>query len=126
MNQEKVIEAATTAQVVGDTVKESLNGIIEGLTPVAQKLQIPIAELWNWALKHNYAIAAPELLPVIVTPLSLFALIKMYKEAGWKEARCSECGKPEGYHSWNCQCKKPNFTEGINLYFDYYCFCYCD
>lgn len=53
-------------------IKDSIQAVIDGLTPLAQKMQIPIEQLWSWAIKHNYAIAITE---VSFFVLMLIALI---------------------------------------------------
>lgn len=45
-----------------DKIKESIQAVVDGLTPLAQKLQVPIEHLWGWAMKHTYAVAISELL----------------------------------------------------------------
>lgn len=49
-----------------DTIKTSIQAIVDGLTPLAQKLQVPIEGLWKWAIMHNYAVAFENLFGVII------------------------------------------------------------
>lgn len=50
---------------IPETIKNTIQTIIEGLTPLAQKLGIATEFLFKWAVKHNYAVAATDLLPPI-------------------------------------------------------------
>jgi hypothetical protein len=60
-------------------IKESIQAIIDGLTPLAQKMQIPIGNLWEWSIKHNYAVAISQLLffalTIILTGLEIKLII---------------------------------------------------
>src|SRR5687767_9488710 len=44
-----------------DNIKASIQAIIDGLAPLAKQSQIPLEELWSWAIKHNYALAVVDL-----------------------------------------------------------------
>lgn len=41
-------------------IQETIQSVIDGLAPLAQKMQVPIQYLWQWALKRNFAIAVSE------------------------------------------------------------------
>ena len=49
-----------------DQIKASIQAVVDGLTPLAQKLQIPLEGVFGWAIKHNYAVAITYLLPLPV------------------------------------------------------------
>lgn len=40
-----------------ENIKASIQAVVDGLTPLAQKLGVAIEGLWGWAMKHNYAVA---------------------------------------------------------------------
>ncbi len=60
-----------------ETIKQSIQAIVDGLTPLAQKLQIPIEGLFGWAIKHNYALAVSYFLVPLIS-LIIFALLFRY------------------------------------------------
>jgi hypothetical protein len=62
-----------------ETIKQSVQAIIDGLTPLAQKLQIPIEHLWSWALKNNYAEAIFNLIMIALTIILSTAYYKLLK-----------------------------------------------
>ena len=59
-----------------DTIKNSIQAVIDGLTPLAQKLQIPIEGVFKWAIKHNYALAFSQLLTPLIC-IIIFAIISV-------------------------------------------------
>lgn len=63
-----------------DAVKEYIQALIEGLTPLAQKLGIAVEYLFTWAVKHNYAIAGSWLFAFFVT---LVLVILVYRAWKW-------------------------------------------
>lgn len=64
-----------------DVIKNSIQAVIEGLTPLAEKLKIPIEGLWGWALKHNYALAFESVLGAILTGIALYFTTRLIKMA---------------------------------------------
>jgi len=61
---------------VPETIKASLQALVDGLTPLAEKLQVPIESIWTIAIKHNYAIAVSELLTWLICLGILVAIVK--------------------------------------------------
>ena len=59
-----------------NNIKNSVQAVIDGLTPLAQKLQIPIESLWTWGLKHNYAIATAESVGALLSVALFFVGVK--------------------------------------------------
>ena len=37
-----------------NTIKDTIQGVIDGLTPLAQKMQVPLEKLFGWAIRENY------------------------------------------------------------------------
>jgi hypothetical protein len=55
-----------------DQINSSIQAVVSGLTPLAQKLNIPIQDLFQWGLRHNYAVALTDLVPlVLAVPLGV-------------------------------------------------------
>ncbi len=73
-----------------ENIKQTIQAVIDGLTPLAQKLAIPIEYLWVWSVKHTYAVAVAELFPVlifiIITPLFIRAFKKAEKDEWYHES----------------------------------------
>lgn len=63
------------------TIKDSIQAVIDGLTPLAQKLQIPIQYLWIWCEKNNYAVAASEISCLVISLIAIFPLKAFWKFA---------------------------------------------
>src|ERR1051325_196791 len=64
-----------------DTIKNTIQAVIDGLTPLAQKLQVPLEGLWKWGLKHNYAVAIEELFAALLCTVGIYWSIKAIKKA---------------------------------------------
>lgn len=63
-----------------EEIKGSIQAIIDGLAPLAQKLQVPLDQLWAWSVKHNYAIAGVNLVWFLV---SIFVAYGYYRFIKW-------------------------------------------
>jgi len=56
-----------------EQIKMGIQAVVDGLTPLAQKLQIPIEGIFVWAIKHNYAQAAIGLAEAVtVIPIAYY------------------------------------------------------
>ena len=66
-----------------DNIKNSIDAIITGLTPLTQKMGIAIGNFWSWALLHNYAKAISGLVIAVFMFICIiivyFTLIKKAK-----------------------------------------------
>lgn len=62
-----------------DAVKEYIQALIEGLTPLAQKLGIAVEYLFTWAVKHNYAIAGSWVFAFLITCFLGYLVIRAWK-----------------------------------------------
>ena len=47
-------------------IKDSIQAVIEALTPLAQKLQVPLEKLFEWAVRENYVKAVGDGIWVII------------------------------------------------------------
>lgn len=74
-----------------NNIKENIQAVVDGLTPLAQKLQVPIEGLWGWALKHNYAVASVELL---YGATGLLILVLGIKNGKWEKDEYDVVGTP--------------------------------
>ena len=63
-----------------NTIKTSIQAVIDGLTPLAEKLQQPAEKIWEMAIKNNYVVVAQELFATLVFIILCFIL---YKVIGW-------------------------------------------
>ncbi len=48
------------------TIRDSIQAVVDGLTPLADKLQVPIGHLWEWSLKHTYAVIVTDFLEAVL------------------------------------------------------------
>ncbi len=64
-----------------ENIKQTIQAVIDGLTPLAQKPAIPIEYLWVWSVKHTYAVAVAELIPVLIFVIVTLLFIRAYKKA---------------------------------------------
>jgi len=78
-----------------DNIKQSIQAVVDGLTPLAQKLQIPIQNVWAWAIKYNYAIAFQDL-----ATIPLFVLILIFTVLCFKKSKWSSYGDPDNGWAW--------------------------
>ena len=62
-----------------ENVKNTIQAVVDGLTPLAQKLQIPIEGLFGWALRHNYAEAGVGILKGLLMIPTIILYIKFIK-----------------------------------------------
>jgi len=67
-----------------EVIKNSIQAIIDGLTPLAQKLQVPIEGLWGWAIKHNYALATAYLIEPVINIAALIVGLSCLRKANWE------------------------------------------
>lgn len=56
------------------TIRESIQAVVDGLTPLAEKLGVAAESLWGWSIKHTYAVAATNIIEAIVCLLILIIL----------------------------------------------------
>lgn len=75
-----------------DTIKQYIQAIIDGLTPLAEKMSVPVTNLWIWALKHNYAMAVLDLVPIPLLIISSILLWSFSKRAKWDHSGYSTSG----------------------------------
>jgi putative heme iron utilization protein len=70
-----------------ENVKGIVQAFIDALTPLAQKLQVPIEGLFRWAIRHNYAVAVAEIVvPTVATVIAYKVAKAMYsKMKEWGE-----------------------------------------
>ena len=72
-----------------DNIKNSIQAVIDGLTPLAQKMNVPIQDLWRWCLLHNYAQAVVDLFPILLLIPCIIMFVISSKKAkldNWGEA----------------------------------------
>lgn len=62
-----------------DTIKQSIQAVIDGLTPLAEKLNVPITQLWGIMIKQNYVYAVYNLIWVIICGIGIFIGYKLIK-----------------------------------------------
>lgn len=72
-----------------DAVKDYIQAIVDGLTPLAQKLGIAVEYLFTWAIKHNYAIAGSWLFAFFVTLILVYLVYRSWKWGMSKDADSS-------------------------------------
>ncbi len=74
-----------------ENIKQSIQAVVDGLTPLAQKLQVPVEGLWGWAIRHNYAEAVFCFFVFLVCLGILFAYYKFmrYGCGSEKEDSCN-------------------------------------
>lgn len=77
-----------------DTIKSSIQAVVDGLTPLAQKMQVPLSGLWEWALRHNYAQAYFDLIMVVMSIVGIIFVSKLFK---WGLKQDKEGNFPGGY-----------------------------
>jgi hypothetical protein len=61
-----------------DVIKSSIQGVIDGLTPLASKMGIAVEAIFTWAIKHNYAVGLTMLLSL---PLAIIFTTLSYNQA---------------------------------------------
>lgn len=66
-------------------VKDVIQAIIDGLTPLAQKLQVPIEHLWGWGIKHNYGLAVAQIVGWVFTLVVASGVYRLLKYGNGKE-----------------------------------------
>ena len=64
---------------IPQTIKDSIAAIIDGLTPLAQKMGIAVEHIFGWAIKHNFAIAGAEIFAWLVSIVFAWLVSKFYK-----------------------------------------------
>ena len=50
-----------------ETIKNTIQAIIDGLTPLAQKLAVPLEKVFEWAVRENYVIAIENCIGILIT-----------------------------------------------------------
>jgi uncharacterized membrane protein len=56
-----------------DQIKASIQAVIDGLTPLAQKLGIAVESIFTWAIKYNYAQAGIGLFEALsIIPIAIY------------------------------------------------------
>ena len=62
-----------------EQIQQSIQAVIDGLMPLAQKMQMPIEQLWSWSIQHNYAVAVSNIFIAIVIWILTFIYVKYVK-----------------------------------------------
>lgn len=62
-----------------ENIKNSIQAIVDGLTPLAQKLQIPLEKIFSWAIKENYVNLISLIILGLVLSISIFLFYKFIK-----------------------------------------------
>ena len=62
-----------------ETIKNTIQAIIDGLTPLAQKLAVPLEKVFNWAIRENYVQAIYEVIFGIILAIAIFYEYKFIK-----------------------------------------------
>jgi len=65
-------------------VKDTLQAVVDGLTPLAQKLGLAVEQIFWWAIKHNYALALAYSIPTILFTISITKFIKYMKKSDFE------------------------------------------
>src|SRR5678815_629476 len=60
-------------------VKAGVEAVIAGLTPLAEKLAVPVEGLFKWGMRHNYAEAITDLIVPVIVAVSLWPYLKFVK-----------------------------------------------
>lgn len=48
------------------TIRETIQGVLDGLAPLANKLGVAVEGLWGWSLRHTYAIAITDFVEAVL------------------------------------------------------------
>jgi len=65
-----------------ENIQQTIQAVLDGLTPLAQKLQIPLEGLWGWAMKANYAYACIDVYILIVGIIVFIPSLKFVIKKG--------------------------------------------
>lgn len=72
-----------------ETIKNSIQAVVDGLTPLAQKLGIALTSVFGWAMKHNFAIAWENVFGAVCGLVGIgigtYALRKAYNMKGYND-----------------------------------------
>lgn len=78
-----------------EAIKNSIQAVVDGLTPLAQKLQVPIEGIFRWSIKHNYAVAIAQMIPFLVgVIMAIFCVRWLMKNKVQKILTPGEPGNP--------------------------------
>ena len=76
-----------------EVIKSSIQAVIDGLTPLANKLGIAVEAIFGWAIKHNYSVAISILLlPVFTIIFGYITYKNAFKVEDWDTTK----GKQDG------------------------------
>jgi hypothetical protein len=67
-----------------ETIKNTIQAVIDGLTPLAQKLAVPLEKIFEWAVRENYITAIMSGVWLIMSIILSVMLVKFLKYA-WKK-----------------------------------------
>lgn len=59
-----------------NNIKQSIQAVIDGLTPLAQKLGVPLGQLWEVMVRQNYVYAVYNIVYVICGVIMLYGAWK--------------------------------------------------
>lgn len=63
-----------------DNIRNTIQAVIDGFTPLAQKLQVPLEKLFSWAVVQNYVIAIVLILVLLILfPILWWGVFKLKK-----------------------------------------------
>lgn len=62
-----------------DKIKEYIQSIIDGLSPLANKLGIAIEQVFTWAIKHNYAVAGSIIIGWLLSLIVVYLVYRLFK-----------------------------------------------
>lgn len=74
----------TTSTLVNN-VSSVIQGVINGLAPLADKLGVAAQNLFGWAIQNNYAIAATDVVTLILALILLIPYLRFVKWGMEKE-----------------------------------------
>lgn len=76
------------------TIRESIQAVVDGLTPLAEKLGVAAESLWGWSVKHTYAVAATNIVEAIICLLVLIGLtliVRYFLKNGDEDEKFGTC-----------------------------------
>ena len=60
-------------------IQPTIQAIIDGLTPLAEKLQVPLGKMFEWAIRENYVQAIADIAYFTFFPLVAIGYFKLLK-----------------------------------------------
>ena len=74
-----------------ETIKTTIQSVIDGFAPLAVQMQIPLEKLFEWAVRENYVIAITYIIVGIILGIATFYFIKFMKWGFIKREEGSSC-----------------------------------